>query len=68
MTLYDYYGGVDSPKYIQCLDDFLTVGPLDTKQCAENLANSIAVCGSLGLPLHPDKCICPSNMFSGFGH
>ena len=42
------------------LDDFITAGPLDTNQCAENLATSIAVCRSLGLPLHPDKCIGPS--------
>ena len=60
MTLYDYYGGVDSPKYIQCLDDFITLGPLDTNQCTENLATSIAVCSFLGLLLHPDKCIGPS--------
>ena len=38
------------------LDDFITPGPPDTNQCAENLATSIAVCRSLGLPLHPDKC------------
>ena len=42
------------------LDDFITAGPPDTNQCAENLATSIAVCHSLGLPLHPDKCIGPS--------
>ena len=42
------------------LDDFITAGPPDTNQCAENLATSIAVCRSLGLPLHPDKCIGPS--------
>ena len=42
------------------LDDFITAGPPDTNLCAENLATSIAVCRSLGLPLHPDKCIGPS--------
>lgn len=39
------------------LDDLITAGPPDTNLCAENLATSIAVCRSLGLPLHPDKCI-----------
>ena len=38
----------------------LLVGPPDTNPCAENLATSVAVCRSLGLPLHPDKCIGPS--------
>jgi len=42
------------------LDDFITAGPPDANQCAENLATSIAVCRYLGLPLHPDKCIGPS--------
>ena len=42
------------------LDDFISAGPPDTNQCAENLATSIAVCHSLGLPLDPDKCIGPS--------
>ena len=42
------------------LDDFITAGPPATNQRAENLAISMAVCSSLGLPLHPDKCIGPS--------
>ena len=42
------------------LDDFITAGPPDTNQCAENLAISMTVCNSLGLPIHPDKCIGPS--------
>ena len=42
------------------LDDFITAGPPDTNQCAANLATSMAVYSSLGLPLHPDKCIGPS--------
>ena len=50
------------------LDDFISAGPPDTNQCVENLATSIAVCCSLGLPLHPDKCIGPSTRFSCFGH
>ena len=43
------------------LDDFITAGPPDFNQCAQNLATSQAVCNSLGLPLHPDKCIGPSS-------
>ena len=39
------------------LDDFITVGPPDTNQCAENLAPSIAVIAYL----QPDKCIGPSH-------
>ena len=42
------------------LDNFITAGPPDSNQCAENLATSLAVCRSLGLPLHLDKCIGPS--------
>ena len=41
------------------LDDFITADPLDSNQCAENLATSIAACRSLELPLHPEKCIGP---------
>lgn len=41
------------------LDDFLTAGPAGSNQCAQNLQTSLAVCGSLGLPLHPGKCIGP---------
>lgn len=39
------------------LDDLITANLPDTSQCAENLATSIAVCSSLGLSLHPDKCV-----------
>ena len=42
------------------LDDFLTAGPPALEQCARNLQTSLAVCQSLGLPLHPNKCIGPS--------
>ena len=41
------------------LDDFLTAGPAGTDQCAQNLQTSLTVCRSLGLPLHPGKCIGP---------
>ena len=39
------------------LDDFITAGPPDTNQCAENLATFGAVCRSLGLPFHPDALV-----------
>lgn len=42
------------------LDDFITAGPADSLHCAQNLQTSLAVCRSLGLPLHPAKCIGPS--------
>ena len=51
---------MDSPTYTQCfcaVTLFITTGQPDSNQCAQNLATSIAVCHSLGLPLHPDKCI-----------
>ena len=44
---------------IHYLDDFLTAGPAGSNQCALNLQTSLAVCRSLGLPLHPGKCIGP---------
>ena len=42
------------------LDDFITAGPADSLQCSHNLQTLQAVCDSLGLPLHPNKCIGPS--------
>ena len=39
------------------LDDFLTAGPAHSNQCAYNLQTALAVCRSLGLPLHPGKCM-----------
>ena len=50
------YNVADSMHY---LDNFLTAGPAGTDQCAQNLQTSLAVCRSLGLPLHPGKCIGP---------
>ena len=41
------------------LDDFLMARPACSNQCARNLQTSLAVCRSLGLPLHPGKCIGP---------
>ena len=41
------------------LDDFLTARPAGSNQCAQNLQTLLAVCRSLGLPLHPGKCNGP---------
>ena len=48
------------PDLMHYLDDFITAGPANSQQCSENLQTSLAVCRSLGLPLHPSKCIGPS--------
>ena len=41
------------------LDNFLMACPAGSNQCAQNLQTSLAVCQSLGLLLHPGKCIGP---------
>lgn len=38
------------------LDDFITVGPLDSPLCAQYLQTAFNVCEQLGLPLHPATC------------
>ena len=43
------------------LDDYITAGPADSRQCEINLNKAIAVCSRLGLPLHPGKCIGPAS-------
>ena len=40
--------------------DSITAGLADSLQCSQNLQTSLAICRSLGLPLHPNKCIGPS--------
>ena len=49
-------------ELLHYMDNFITAGPLDSNQGAQNLATSIAVCHSLGLPLYyiNNKCIGPS--------
>ena len=49
------------------LDDFITAGPPHSPQCAYNLSTALAVCKSLGLPLHPNKCIGPATSLSVLG-
>ena len=42
------------------LDDFITAGPADSFQCSQHLQTLLAICRSLALPIHPNKCIGPS--------
>ena len=49
------------------LDDFLTAGPARSNQCANNLQTALAVCRSLGLPLHPGKCVGPLTCLTVLG-
>lgn len=49
------------------LDDFLTAGPACSNQCTSNLQTALAVCRSLGLPLHPGKCIGPLTCLTVLG-
>ena len=46
------------PNFLHYLDDFITAGPPDSPQCAQNLSTVLLVCDRLGLPLHPGKCVC----------
>ena len=43
------------------LNDFITAGPPNSDQRARNLQTALSVCRTLGLPLHPSKCIGPSS-------
>ena len=49
------------------LDDFITAGPPHSAQCAYNLSTALTVCKSLGLPLHPNKCVGPTTTLSVLG-
>ena len=39
------------------LDDFITASLADSLQCSQNLQTSLAICHSLGLPLHPNSAL-----------
>ena len=45
------------PDFLHYLHDFITAGPPDSPQCAQNLSTVLLVCDRLGLPLHPGKCV-----------
>ena len=55
------------PNLLHYQDDFMTVGPPESSQCAHNLSTTIAVCKCLGLPLHPGKCVGPSTVLVVLG-
>ena len=42
------------------LDDFITIGPLDSPQCQKNLAGITQTCQDTGTPLEVSKCEGPS--------
>ena len=49
------------------VDDFITVGPAQSPQCAQNQATALEVCPRLGLPLHPGKCVGPLQCLLSWG-
>ena len=55
------------PDLLHYLDDFITAGPPESPQCANNLSIAISVCQRLGLPLHPGKCVGPSTVLVVLG-
>ena len=55
------------PDLLHYLDDFITAGPAQSPQCAQNLATALEVCHRLGLPLHPGKCVGPSSVLVVLG-
>ena len=55
------------PDLLHYLDDFITMGPPESSQCAHNLRTTLAVCKRLGLPLHPGKCVGPSTVLVVLG-
>ena len=55
------------PDLLHYLSDFVTAGPPDSPQCAQNLSTSLAVCKRLGLLLHPGKCVGPTPLLTVLG-
>ena len=55
------------PDLLHYLDDFITVGPPESSQCAHNLSTALAVCKRLGLPFHPGKWVEPSTSLTVLG-
>ena len=55
------------PDLLHYLDDFITMGPPESSQCAHNLRTTLAVCKCMGLPLHPGKCVGPSTVLVVLG-
>jgi hypothetical protein len=49
------------------LDDFITLGPAASNECAENIGITKVVFARLGLPLHPSKCEGPTTILVFLG-
>ena len=49
------------------LDDYITIGRPDTKECADNMAIMVETCGKLGVPLAPEKCEGPATCITYLG-
>ena len=42
------------------LDDYITMGSAEAKECKANMVTLLATCGRLGVPIAPDKCQGPA--------
>jgi hypothetical protein len=49
------------------LDDYLTLGPAHSQECARNVVIANKLSSRLGLPLHPSKCVGPATVLVFFG-
>ena len=68
VQLFNFHAAGSSVReFTHYLDDFLTAGPAHSNQCAYNLQTALAVCRSLGLPLHTGKCIGSSTCLTVLG-
>ena len=52
---------------LRYLDNFITVGPPQSSQCAYNLNTAVSVCHRLGLPLHANKFVGPATSMTILG-
>ena len=52
---------------IHYLDDFLTMGPAESPECAVNMQHMQAICREAGLPLEPNKTIGPASTLTFLG-
>ena len=58
-TLCNYIYGIDD--LLPYLDDFIMATPANSPVCAAILQVAVSVVSRLGLPLHPQKCLCPAS-------
>jgi hypothetical protein len=49
------------------LDDYITLGPAHSQECARNVNIARAVFTRLGFPLHPSKCVGPTTVLVFLG-